>query len=143
MSGETQSSVSSWTIDSLKEHYDQRFTDQEQAVKNALTAQKEAVAAALAASEKAVAVAESNAEKWRASANEWRGAMNDRERSLMPRSEAESMFKGNAEKVDALQARMDRNEGRGTGLNAGWGYLVAGIMLLVAIFGVAMALRKG
>jgi len=134
MNGETARSGSSWTVDTLKDHLialisetekrlkeadraadlrnDQRFDAQQEAVKDALTAQKEATAAALASSEKAVMVAEVNAEKWRASANEWRGAMNDRERTLMPRPEAEAMYKSNAEKIDALQARMDRNEGK-------------------------------
>jgi len=134
MSGDTARSESSWTVDTLKDHLaaliietekrlheadiaadlrnDQRFVAQQQAIQDALTAQKEATAAALAASEKAVAVAEVNAEKWRASANEWRGAMNDRERSLMPRPEAEAMYKSNAERIDALQSRMDRNEGK-------------------------------
>jgi hypothetical protein len=139
---ETEKKGSEWTVGTLKEHYDQRFTAQNQAVNAALTAQKEAVAAALAASEKAVAVAEANAEKWRASANEWRGAMNDRERILMPRSEAEKSLAANAEKVDALATRIDRTEGRSGGLNAGWGYLVAAAGLVLVMITIFLALRR-
>lgn len=65
----------------------QRFQDTDKAVNAALAAAKEAVGAALAASEKAVDKAEGNAEKWRDSANEWRGAMSDREREFLTRRE--------------------------------------------------------
>lgn len=50
-------------------------------------ADRDAIQAALAAAKEAVALAEQNAERWRASANEWRGAMSDRERDFVRRSE--------------------------------------------------------
>lgn len=67
--------------------------------------------------------------------NEFRGSLDDIGKKQMPRTEAEAMFKAisekaeagaktNAEKIDALQARMDRNEGRGGGFNSSWGYLI-------------------
>lgn len=49
-----------------------------------------AVSAALAAAEKAVAIAEANAEKWRDNANEWRGAMQDREQKFALRDAMEA-----------------------------------------------------
>lgn len=61
---------------SLKEYVDQRFDDQEKAVQ-----------AALASAEKAVDKAERQGERWRESANEWRGAMTDRERDFLSRKE--------------------------------------------------------
>src|ERR1700682_3378097 len=68
---------------------DRRYSElrdaQEKAVQAALAAQEKAVTAALAAAEKAVLVAENNAEKWRMNANEWREAMNDRERNFLSR----------------------------------------------------------
>lgn len=160
MSGETEKQVSGWTVDTLREHLitliaetemkltaadtaaelrnEQRFVAQQQAIKDALISQKEAVAAALVAAEKAVMVAETNAEKWRAAANEWRGAMNDRERNLMPRIEAENSIKGNAEKIDALASRIDKSEGRTSGLLTIFA-IIAAVGTLVAIF---LALRK-
>jgi hypothetical protein len=73
----------------LREADDRRYLElrdaQEKAVVAALAAQEKAVNAALAAAEKAVAVAETNAEKWRMNANEWRAAMNDRERQFFSR----------------------------------------------------------
>lgn len=80
----------------LREHFaellaanDRRYSElrdaQQKAIADALAAQEKAVAAALAAAEKAVSVAEANAEKWRINANEWRGAMDDRERNFLSR----------------------------------------------------------
>ena len=46
-------------------------------------AKERAISAAMAAAEKAILVAENNAEKWRMNANEWRSAMNDRERQFL------------------------------------------------------------
>jgi hypothetical protein len=65
----------------LKEHFD-----------DLRTADQLAIAAALASAEKAVGVAETNAEKWRDSANEWRSAMNDRERQFLTRKEFYAMI---------------------------------------------------
>jgi hypothetical protein len=72
---------------SLKEYIDRRFDDQEKAVQAALLAADKGVSAALASAEKAVDKAEAGSEKWRASANEWRAAMNDRERDFLSRKE--------------------------------------------------------
>src|ERR1700687_2306098 len=66
---------------------------QEKAVATALIAQEKAVVAALQASDKAVTKAEATAEKWRENANEWRGAMHDRDRLLMPRQEVENQYR--------------------------------------------------
>jgi hypothetical protein len=71
----------------LKEYVDRRFDDQEKAVQAALMAADKGVSAALASAEKAVDKAESSSEKWRASANEWRAAMGDREREFLSRKE--------------------------------------------------------
>ena len=123
--------MSGWTIETLKEHFE--------ALREA---DKEAVKAALAAAERAVEKAEANAEKWRENANEWRGAMNDRERNLMPRAEAEKSIKANAEKIDGLETRIERSEGRSGGLNAGWAYLLAAIGMLATIVSIVMALWR-
>lgn len=60
----------------LKEYYD------------AILAEKDkALSAALASAEKAVLKKEEEVERWRANANEWRGAMSDRERDFLTRKE--------------------------------------------------------
>lgn len=61
---------------SMKEYIDQRFEDS-----------RKAVDVALSSSEKAVEKAETNTKQWQNSANEWRSAMNDRERNFLTRRE--------------------------------------------------------
>ena len=160
MSGETKAQISGWSVDTLKEYADrridqserllqgadaaaelrndQRFTAQQQAIKDALIAQKEAVAAALAAAEKAVLVAEQNAEKWRAASNEWRAAMNDRERILMPRLEAEQGLKSVSDGLKLLSSRVEKSEGRREGLMIIFA-VVAAIATVITVF---MTLRR-
>lgn len=130
MSGETEKQVSGWTVDTLKEYlesridgndnrYDQRFAAQEAATKYA-----------------------------QEKSNEFRGSLEDIGKKQMPRTEAEAIFKAlgekmeslaraNAEKIDALQARVDRNEGRSGGLSSGWGYLVGAVGLVAALIAIA------
>ena len=132
---------SSWTPEIVRDHvlriieandkrYEDKFAASDKAVLSALAAQEKAVNAALAASEKAVAVAENNAEKWRANANEWRAAMTDREGKFAMKSEFE-----------ALKERLDRFEGRGHGMSAMWGYIVAGATLAFAFIMAYLGLR--
>lgn len=109
----------------------QRFDAQQQGVKDALTAQKEAVAAALVAAEKAVLVAETNAEKWRMNANEWRGSMLDRETKFASKDYMDAELKGLRTELQSL--RESRAEGMGSKQMLGW--IVSGIILLLAILG--------
>lgn len=59
----------------------------------AILAEKDkALSAALASAEKAVLKKEEEVEKWRQNANEWRGAMSDRERDFLTRKEFYAMI---------------------------------------------------
>lgn len=60
----------------LKEYFEKILEEKDKAINIALAAAKEAVT-----------VAEKNAEKWRNQANEWRAAMNDREKNFITRRE--------------------------------------------------------
>lgn len=153
MSGETEKAPSGWTVDSAmahllalreadRHHYDamregdnlrheQRFVAQEKAVTNALASSKEAVTKADTASEKRFD-----------SVNEFRQMVNDVVSRMMPRTEAESGMATNAEKIDALAARIDRTEGRSGGLSQGWGYLVGAVGLLATFIAIFFALSK-
>jgi hypothetical protein len=75
----------------LREYVDVRFEAMDRAVLAAVSSTKERNDAGLAAQEKAVKLAEENAALWRASANEWRGAMTDREKNFAPRDQLESL----------------------------------------------------
>ena len=61
---------------SLKEYFERILVEKDKAI-----------SAALASAKEAVSIAENNAEKWRNQANEWRGAMSDREKNFVTRRE--------------------------------------------------------
>lgn len=71
-----------WTPETLKALMDER--DRRYAEVSA--AKELAVRTAMEASEKAIRKEEENSEKWRVNANEWRAAMNDRERNFLSKS---------------------------------------------------------
>jgi hypothetical protein len=129
-----------WTLDTLYLHlsalaaerdarYGQRFTDLETATQ-----------AALAASEKAVDKAESATEKRFEGVNEFRGALADRTAEFVTRSESEAVMVALRERVDELTNRLNRSEGKGAGLNAGWVYLLAAIAAVGTIVSLYVAL---
>jgi len=133
---------SRWNVDSLFDYFkalieaearstDQRFIDQEKAVK-----------AALASAETAVNKAEYNSEKWRDSSNEWRDAMDDREVKFLPRSEYQGAHQALIDRIGFLENRVTQNEGTGQGLKQGWGYLVAAAGLALVLIGIFAALKK-
>lgn len=96
----------------LRDYVDTMFAEKEKALQAALTAQKEAVSAALDAADKAVTKAEANAEKWRENANEWRGAMSDRDRELPSRREVESLVGGIEARLLVAEKKLERTGGR-------------------------------
>ena len=65
--------------------YDDRTTWTVSALLELMNERDRRYQAAFDAAKEAVLVAEAHAEKWRANANEWRDAMNDRERDFLPR----------------------------------------------------------
>lgn len=127
MSGETERQPSGWTIDTFKEHVDQRFLDQQKAVDAALTAADRATAKAEVASEKRFDAV-----------NEFRAQLSDQANTFMPRNEAQVALGALADKLDLQAARLDKLEGRSSGI--GWvGALVAGG---VAILGTIIILAN-
>ncbi len=82
---------------------------QDKAVQAALVAQEKAVQAALAASNKAVDKAEAAAREWQQSANEWRGAMSDREYSFVSRRELWGYILGAVGLVTGIITVLDRS----------------------------------
>jgi hypothetical protein len=89
---------------SLREYVDALFAEREKGVEAALAAQEKAVAAALEASDKAITKAEANAEKWRENANEWRGAMSDRDRALPSRREVEQVTTSLSDRLGVVES---------------------------------------
>lgn len=128
----------------FKEHdvrYEQRFQAQGEALAAALSAAEKAVGAALTAADRAVQKAEMATDKRFESVNEFRQALNDMVRDLLPRKEADQRFGQVSEKLDELLRRQDKSEGTGTGLKAGWGYLMTALVALSLIYNIYVSVK--
>lgn len=151
---------SQWTVETLREHVltliaaneikgNERFESsqsavnaaflaQQTAMQTALTAQKLAIDTALAAADRAVTKAEVAAEKRFESVNEFRASLADQQRTLMPRSEAEILFKALTEKIDFTTQKITASEGQKTGMKDVWAYLVGGIGSVVGVVSIIL-----
>lgn len=85
---------SGWTIETLKEHIDQRFNDNDKAVKTALDA-----------TEKAANNLASELKQYKAESNEWRGAMNDKDKLLTRTTETERI-EADVKKLQLWEAKL-------------------------------------
>jgi len=164
----TENHHSEWTLNTLKEHltaiieandkrYVQDSVNQNRAVQDALAAQKELTSAAFASSEKAIVKAEEAQRDYNVRSNEFRGQLDDQAQTLMPRTETTVLIKSTedklyvssktsadkmeelAKKVESLSIRQTTIEGRGSGANSMWGYILGVFMAIVAV----VALFKG
>ena len=106
--------------------------DSQTAVQAALSAARTAVDAALSAAKEAVAKAEAASEKRFEGVNEFRATLSDQQRTLMPRSEQESINKSIMEKLSSHEQRFDRLTGSKSGVRDLMGYIVAIAGLVIA-----------
>jgi hypothetical protein len=156
---------SDWTVDNLREYLERRIDDehaltlqqfvalhalleerygtQTKALDAAFVAAEKAVQTALASAEKAVVKAETAAERRFESVNEFRQTLTDQATTFMPRTEAEQRIATNAEKIDALAARVDKTEGRSGGLGTSWSLLVSAVSLIAVIITIYLATKGG
>lgn len=126
----------------LREYVDTRFEAQREAVAAALAAQEKAVAAALAAADRAVAKAEMAAEKRFEAVNEFRAALADNFRTLMPRSESEQAVRTINDKIDILTARVNARDERGQGRGDVVGWIIGAVGLVAAVISIVFALTR-
>lgn len=112
------------------------------ALSAALQSQKEANFQALASSKEAVQKAEASSERRFESVNEFRSALSDQQRNLMPRTEVAAVMQAMQDKIDGLTHRLDRGDGRGSGLQAGWGYLIGAVGLAGVIISIVITLAR-
>lgn len=112
----------------LRDHVEALLTQMDTRNEQRFVAQEKAIAAALASSDKANAVAETNAEKWRQSANEWRGAMSDRDRELPSRREVDTAMTGLSDRLRIVEQRLDKTQDHSEGKTAGIGLIVGTVV---------------
>jgi hypothetical protein len=118
-------------VETRHELYQERFKDAQIAVTAALASQQKETAAAFECSEKAIDKAELAAEKRFESVNAFRQTLSEQTSTFMPRTEVDQEIRSLAAQIGALTSRIERSEGKGSGLQAGWGYLVAALTLLL------------
>lgn len=150
-------------ISEYRTQLDERYATQTKALDAAFAAAKEAVTAALAAAETAVAKAEAAADRRFESVNEFRGQLNDQSRTFITRDESLSrhdrttealaeMSKRHDDNMRQIRERIDRDlgvinsrldlgQGRATGIDKAWGYVVGLVGLAGGIVGLIIATR--
>lgn len=162
MSGETETDISGWTVDTLhahilrvlgdlKESLNERYATQTKAVDAAFSAaeiarqtarieDQRAVATALLSAEKAVTKAEIAAEKRFESVNEFRAQLADQAATFVSRTEAEAYrlateakIEGLKVQLDKLEKRMDLAQGKSAGSAAAIAYAVTAITVVVVV----------
>jgi hypothetical protein len=129
-----------WTVNTLKLYFEQRFADNEKAVQAAFLAAKDAVSAALMSAEKAVDKAEQSQLRVNESQNEFRGTLKDQASQLMPRSEAESLIREMNTKIDDLRTSRDTSGGKSAGMTMSVGLLFSAIAAFGTIIGMIVVL---
>lgn len=136
MSGETEGNVSGWTVDTLKEHLEDRVTALKERLDERHKAQMEAIAKAEVAGEKRFD-----------SVNEFRGQLTDQAATFVTRKELEAIVGSVESSLSDLKTRVDTSQGQATGaretrdvkrvdssrLIAALGLVVAAIAAMTAI----------
>jgi hypothetical protein len=128
-----------WTVETSHAHILAIIEANDKRYGQRFDAQNKALEYALDASSKAVMKAESTSEKRFEGVNEFRATLADQQRTLMPRSEVEAIFKGIDARLDALASTQAKFQAQRVGMSEGWGWAV-GILGLAAL---AWAFLKG
>jgi UDP-N-acetylmuramoylalanine-D-glutamate ligase len=121
--------------DILKEDHQSAHMNMRQYVDMRFEMQEKAVSAALVAAERAVNKAEASTEKRLESMNEFRGALSDSARLLMPRPEAEQSFRVLSEKIEHLEKRVNARDDRGRGGADVWALILAAAAIIASVGG--------
>jgi hypothetical protein len=92
--------------------------------------------------DKAVTKAETATEKRFESVNEFRSALNDSNRLLMPRAEAERALQTLSEKLDTLTQRVNAKDDQNTGKGQSWALILSGVSLISTLLGMAFLIAR-
>ena len=134
-------------IEGNDKRYEERFSASQKALELGLAGQKSEISAALAAADRAVLKAETATEKRFESVNEFRGTLDQQQRTLIPRSEVDVLMRGLEEKIFTLGKSLDETKGaiaamqsERAGVRGGYGYAVGivGFVLTVVSLGLLL-----
>lgn len=102
--GHTKEHVSGWTVDTLHAHLMSVLEEREKRWLGMRAERDERYMAKFAAAETAVNKAEMGLTAWKATTNEWRGAMQDKDKLLMSRQEITSEINGLRTTVSTIRS---------------------------------------
>lgn len=143
---ETTIPIGDWTIGSLKVYEDEKLTllkqlmdERKEHLKELRVADQRAIDAALSAAKEAVTKAEFANDKRFDAANEVKATFGAQLSEKLGVSEYHTAHQALIDKIDGLTVRIAATEGRSSGLNAGWGYLVGIVGLAATVIGLILA----
>ena len=115
---------------SWRDYVDALMAERDLRYQQRFEAQSQAIASALLAAEKAVTKADAATEKRFDGVNEFRRTLSDQAATFVTKTE-----------FNALKERLDRTEGRSTGISAVWGVTIGAVGIIAAIVAIFVALR--
>lgn len=168
MGGETEQSVSGWTVDTAMAHLERRFEDQRRLLDERYATQTKALDAAFASAERAVQTARESQERQAertelankdrfASVNEFRAQLADQVATFLPRQEALALLdrqRGDLQRINErmsdMETRLNVTQGQTVGQGdamatrrAQTGQMIATITVVVSVIAVAVAVILG
>ncbi len=127
-------------LDERDRRYEDRFKSQQSALKAALDAQEKLTNAAFDSSEKAITKAETSQTVYNANHNDLSRKMEAQYKEMLPRSEAESKFKGLEDKIADLREYRSGQGGSDRGKAVAWAFAV--VLIGWGLVIVAFLLKK-
>lgn len=121
-------------VDHLRELMDER----DRRYQERFDASTRAVDAAFASAKEAVAKAELSAERRFESVNEFRAQLGDQASTFLTRREYEAKHEALEAQVNSLIKVIERSKGRGAGIGAMYGWIIAAVGALVGIMTVVI-----
>jgi hypothetical protein len=143
VSGETESEVSGWTTDTLKDHLDNRINAIDRFLNIRIDSQADKVELALAASERAITKADIATEKRFDGVNEFRQSLSDQAALFVTREVVEALvatkdaeLKQLEKELSAFRAAQSRMVGIAVGLSSA-------VALIGVLFSIVIRLATG
>lgn len=118
---------------------DASVTGLEKQLVASIAGQDRALGAALAAQERAASILETQSQEWRTAANEWRGAMTDRDRLLVSRDTYDTAMTAQSKQLSDLTNRLTLAEGKAQGAASSTGLLLAVAGVIATVVGGVVA----
>lgn len=127
-------------IDERDRQYNLRFEASEKLVATEVRALRETTTAMMGAFKEAMQKAEQAQGQYNTSHNDLARKMEAQYQHMMPREEASGKIDDLKEAVSELQKSRCQVEGKSSGLNAGWAYLMGGVILIATVVHLILSL---